>query len=204
MKTYGTQSSPNRQVISDKELLERDRLNKELYKKSQLEQAVGISKKLSTAEKLEVKYQSLPPFAKMILNQLDSRSLKWSANPFNQQWLADSCGCSLRWVRHCIALLNKEGFIAIVRINRGKAYKTLTGWFKYPNIYIVSPFLRGAASAKLYSVIVAQAEKIQAQFLYLKVFLTKYYIDRDRLGTQIAGRSITLKNLLKKVLLSTG
>src|SRR5206468_6317582 len=141
MKTNNNVTNATKQVFSTQQLIEIDRVAKERYKRACFEQAIAAPQKRSTSDHLDAKYQSLPPKAKMILNQLDSRSLKWSANPFNQLWLAKGCGCSLRWVRYCIALLAKEGFIAIVRINRGKPFKTLSSWFKYPNIYIVSPYL---------------------------------------------------------------
>lgn len=204
MKTNNTESGNIKQAFSTQRLLEIDFHNKERYRLSKLKQAAQPTHKLSASDMLEIKYSKLAPIAKMILNQLDSRNLKWSANPFNQQWLADSCDCTLRWVRHCISRLAEEGFISIVRINRGKPYKTPTGWFKYPNIYIVSPFLRWATSAKLYSLITAKAEKIQAQFLYYRIFLIKYYKDRDTLATKTPFAKISLATLLKKVMPLTG
>ncbi len=199
MKTNNNASTGTNQVFSSQDILERDRLNKERYRKACLEQLVNAPKKRSTADHLEIKYQSLPPIAKMILNQLDSRNLTWSVNPFNQKWLADNCRCSLRWVRHCIARLAKEGFIAILRINRGKAYKTLTGWFKYPNIYVVSPFLRWATSVKLYDVIMAKAEKIQAQFLYLYKYLIKYFKCIDIQDRKTPFKQIKFGSIMNKL-----
>ena len=199
MKTNSNASKRINQAFSTDYLLERDRLNKERYRQAKFEQAIAPKRNRTLAESLDSKYQKLAPMAKMILNELDSRNLKWSVNPFNQQWLANSCKCSLRWVRHCIALLAEQGFIAIVRINRGKPYKTLDGWFKYPNIYIVSPFIRWANSAKLYALIAAKAEKIQAQFLYYKRSLITYYKCRSTLGIKTPFSEVNIDAILKKM-----
>lgn len=146
---------------------------------SKLEQSITPNKNTDFSIKLDIKYLNLPPIAKMILNELDSRNLKWSSNPFNQQWLADKCKCSLRWVRHCIALLAQQGFIAIVRLNKGKPYKTKNGFWTRPNIYIITPFLRWLESSKMYSLIVAKAEKIQQDFLQYRYRIIKDIIKDD-------------------------
>lgn len=201
MKTNSNASKRINQAFSSQDLIEINKRNKERYRLSMLEQKASnnISSKKSTSHKLEIKYQLLPPIAKMILNILDSRNIKWSSNPFNQQWLADDCKCSLRWVRECIRRLKEAGFIATVLINRGKPYKTSDGYWSHPNIYIVTPFLRWAESSKLYNVIVALADKIQTQFLQLNSMINNYINKEDKCSFSKDSTRKTVMNVLKKI-----
>ena len=194
-----SESSPARILFTRDQLLEIDRRNKERARLAALQETgVPIPKGCSTANALDKRYKRLPPVAKMILNILDARSEKWSANPFSQQWLAHDIGCSLRWVRYCIALLKKLGFIAIIPINRGKPFKTKNGFWTYPNIYIVTPFLRWAQSAKMYDRIVAQAEKIRNDFLQLSNMIYKYIKRENKSSNSSQQAKTTVGNILKK------
>lgn len=190
---------PLKKPLTREDLIERDRLNRERYKLSLLEEAPAIptKKQCSTEQALEIRYRSLPPVAKMILNILDARSAKWASQPFNQQWLADDIGCTLRWIRYCISLLKQLGFIAVIPINRGKPYKCKDGFWTYPNIYIVTPFLRWAQSAKLYSLIVAQAEKIKNDFLQLSNMFNKYIKRENKHGNNSQKSKNVIGNVLR-------
>jgi hypothetical protein len=197
-------NSSSKTSITREMLIERDRLNKERYRLAQFEQVAEVQapKGLDTTLKLHAKWVKLPRCAKIILDLLDSRSEKWASQPFSQQWLAKDAGYTDRWVRYCINLLKKQGFIAVIPINNGKPFKTVDGWWTYPNIYIVTPFLRWAESTKLYSVIVAKAAKIATDFLQLSNMLKEYIKRENKFVNPVPKSKRTIASFLKtKVLL---